>query len=229
MIKNVILTSMLVLAVAACETVPDEYGHGDPVKPLTDTEKMQISARNAILENLHTDIKQGALAETEKAYRISPKNPQTAFEYAHLLRKVDMVGQAEMILKPFAINPQLATEDILVEYAKIQLKQGDFEAAQIYAQEAMVKLDTAQARMVLGVAIDAQGHHQAAENHFRQALIKANLDSDLQGVIKNNLALNLIAQGRNAEAQSLLSSINSVQGDVDGDIVRANKALSQKL
>jgi len=205
--KKLFLLIPLVFALNACEAVPNEFGYGDPIKPLTKKEKMQITARNALLEQQYTNIEQGALTDAEKSYRSSPKNPNMAFKYAHLLRKVNMVAQADMVLKPFAIDPKKANEDILVEYAKIKLKQGDFETAQIFAQEAMQKLDSAQSRMVLGIAVDAQGHHQAAENHFRQALSKATLDVDLQNSIKNNLALCLIAQNKNAEAQSLLKFI----------------------
>lgn len=227
--KKYFLIGTLMVSLSACMTVPDEYGMGDPVKPLTQTEKMQMSARNALIENQYANIKQGALGDAEKAYRAAPKNPVSAFEYAHLLRKVNMDGQAEMILKPFAINPKTASEDILIEYAKIQLKKGDFEAAQIYAQEAMVKLDTAQSRMVLGIAVDAQGHHQAAENHFRKALEMAPLDLDLKNSIKNNLALCLMSQNKNTEAQSILNSVRPAAGDLDADIISANKSLSGKL
>jgi len=227
--KHLLLLIPVVIALGACETVPDEFGYGDPVKPLTKKEKMQITARNALLEQQYSHIEKGALTNAEKAYRSAPKSQGAAFEYAHLLRKVDMVAQAEMVLKPFAINPASVNEDILVEYAKIQLKQGDFETAQIFAQEAMQKLDSAQSRMVLGIAVDAQGHHQAAENHFRQALKLANLDVDLQNSIKNNLALCLIAQNKNSEAQSLLQSIKSMHGDMDGGVIKANKNLLNKL
>ena len=222
------LLSCLVL-LSACGSLSSPYGSGDPIKGLTQKEKMQISARNAILEKHHSNIEKGALTNAEKSYRASPKDPVLAFEYAHLLRKVNLVEQADMILKPFAINPQKVNEDILVEYAKIKLSQGDFETAQIYAQEAMSVLDSAQARMVLGIAVDAQGHHQAAENHFRQALMKANLDIDLQNTIKNNLALNLIAQNKNAEAEGLLRSIKPAAGDIDQGVINANKELSEKL
>lgn len=227
--KKCFVSFVVIVLLSACQTVPDEFGHGDPIKPLTKKEKMQMSARNALLENTHGSIKQGALSDAEAAYRAAPKNKMTAFGYAHLLRKVDMVAQAEMVLKPFAIDPKLANEDILLEYAKIQLKQGDFETAQVFAQEAMMSLDTAQSRMILGVAVDAQGHHQAAENHFRQALKKSTLDVDLQNSIKNNLALCLIAQNKNTEAQALLRSIKLGRENLDSDIVNANRDLAKKL
>lgn len=227
--KHLLLLVPVIFALGACETLPNEFGYGDPVEPLTKKEKMQISARNALLEQQYSNIEQGALSKAETAYRSAPKNKVTAFNYAHLLRKVNMTTQAEMVLKPFAINPKLANEDILLEYAKIQLKQGDFETAQLFAQEAMMALDTAQSRMVLGIAVDAQGHHQAAENHFRQALSKSTLDIDLQNSIKNNLALCLIAQNKNSEAQSLLRTIKIDPGDLDAGIINANKDLSKRL
>ena len=227
--RNFICCFFVLVLISACKTVPDEYGYGDPVKQLTEKEQMLMSARNAALERQYTNIRRGELSGAEKLYRSAPKNSKAAFGYAHLLRKVDQVGQAEMILKPFAIDPQKANEDILLEYAKIQLKKGDFEAAQIYAQESMMRVDTAQARMVLGVAVDAQGHHQAAENHFKSALDKAHLDIDLQNSIKNNLALSLMAQGKESEAQSLLSSIRDGSDSLNMGVVSGNKRLLGKL
>lgn len=227
--KKTLLLSALCVSLVACTTAPKEFGYGDPVKPMTKKEKMVMSARNAIIEKQVSSIARGELTLKETMYRQNPKNSKAALEYASLLRKVGMVEQAQMILKPFAINPDNQNDDLLVEYAKIQLKQGEFDAAQVYAQEAMMLSDTAQARMVLGVSVDAQGHHQAAENHFRVALDKANLDMDLQNVIKNNLALSLIAQNKNTEAQSILNSIGSMPSDLDADVVNANKNLSSKL
>ena len=227
-LKSVSLVTILLLSVSACAPVPKEFGN-DPVKPLTQSEKMMISARNAAIENQYQNIKSGDLARAETAYRTNPKNVSAAMAYAQLLRRVNMAEQADLILKPFAINPLYANEDVLVEYAKLKLQQGDFESAQIFAQEAYTLNQSPKSQMVLGVAVDAQGHHQASENHFRQALEKANMDIDLKNAILNNLALSLIAQNKEAEAQSILSNLSSKTSVMDAGKVNANKTLASRL
>lgn len=225
-----ILSLTVLLAVSACQTAPHEFGGGDPVMPLTSKDKMKISARNAILEDRYKNIERGALASAETAYRNSPSDPNLSLNYARLLRQVEMIDQAKMILKPFAVNPDKADIGILVEYTKIKLSLGDFEGAQIFAQEAIIKQpDNASALMVLGVAVDAQGHHQSAENHFRHALLNSKTNLDLQKLIKNNLALSLIAQGKNTEAHSILSGLKNISDGLKYGTVQANKSMADNL
>ena len=227
--KSVTLLSLLALtSLSACKTTPDEFGLGDPVKALTPQEQVMVSARNAALEAQYKHIEKGALSHAEKQYRNTP-NAQNALHYTNLLRQVNMVHEAQMILKPFAIDPARTSPDILNEYTKIKLSLGDFEQAQIFSQEAMT-LDemNAESQMLLGITVDAQGHHQAAENHFQQALIKANLRPELQSTINNNLALSLLAQGKNDEANALLQKVNgsSLQQNT---VINANKSFVKKL
>ena len=219
----------LAVILTACSTVPDEYGLGDPVKPMTEREKMTASARNAALESRYDFLKVGELSAAEKAYRNNPKDVLAATHYASLLRRVNMAGQAQMILKPFAANPVTADEIVLIEYAKILLQNGDLDGAQRVAQEAFLQNGSPASQMVLGVAVDAQGHHQAAENHLRQALEKATVDSKLRAAIKNNLALCLLSQNKVAEAESLLSSINGSDLTDNALTVDANAALASDL
>lgn len=224
-----LLSLSLIAMVSACATQPKEFGGGDPVKPLTQKEKMLATARNAAIESQFDNIKGGELTMAENAYRAAPNDQYAALNYAKLLRKVTMVTQADMVLKPFAINPEMASEPILTEYAKVKLSQGDFETAQIFAQEAFMKNGGAESQMVLGVSVDAQGHHQAAENHFRKALNNVGMDMDLRAAIQNNLALCLMAQGKNAEANSILNAIIPASGGMDNEIIRANANLADKL
>jgi Flp pilus assembly protein TadD len=227
--KYATLLSLLILpALSACKTTPDEYGLGDPVKPLTQHEQIMVSARNAALESQYRHIEKGALSNAEKQYRNVP-NAQNAMRYTNLLRQVNMVHEAQMILKPFAIDPTRTSPKILNEYAKIKLSLGDFEQAQIFAQEAMT-LDemNAESQMLLGISVDAQGHHQAAENHFQQALIKSKLNPELQSTINNNLALSLLGQGKNDAANAVLQKIHgsSLQQNT---VIDANKSFVKKL
>ncbi len=227
--KYLALVSLFILpSLSACKTTPDEYGLGDPIKPLSQQEQVMVSARNAALEAKYNHIEKGALSSAEKLYRNKP-NAQNALSYSGLLRQVNMVHEAQMILKPFAIDPAWTSPSILNEYTKIKLSIGDFEQAQIFAQEAMTLDDmNAESQMLLGVSVDAQGHHQAAENHFQQALIKANLNPELQSTINNNLALSLLAQGKNDEANALLQKINSPSSQ-QNSVINANKSFLKKL
>lgn len=226
--RNVACVALL-LALAACKTVPNEYGAGDPVKPLTTEERVQMAVRNAAVEARQGKIVSGALRDSEQAYKSAPNNGAVALRYAQDLRKAGLVEQAQMVLRPFAIDPEKSAADILVEYAKIKLESGDFEGAQIHAQEAMVLNENyAAVYHVLGIAVDAQGHHQAAENHFRKALAMLSKDDPLHAAATNNLALSLIAQGKTGEADSLLSSAG-LAITPEQDVVKANRALVNSL
>lgn len=215
---------------AACgKTVPNEFGYGDPVKPLSVEERIQIAARNAAVEARQGRIVAGALTTSEQIYRKSPKSPDAAYDYAVNLRKAGMPEQAHMVLRPFAIDPRKSNVDILVEYAKEKLQLGDFEGAQIYAEEAMVLNDNyAPAHHVLGIAVDAQGHHQAAENHFKKALQLMNETDPLHAAVNNNLALSLMAQGKDAEAQIVLSQAHPAN-PTDAEISEGNSQLLNAL
>jgi Flp pilus assembly protein TadD len=219
----------IALGLTACKTVPNEFGDGDVVEPLTVEERIQIAARNAAVEASQGRVVAGALRDSEKRYRSNPKSGTNALTYATDLRKAGLVEQAQLVLRPFAIDPQKSSPDILVEYSKIKLKLGDFEGAQIYAQEAMILNNNyAPAYHVLGVAVDAQGHHQAAENHFKKALSMVSKDDPLHTAITNNLSLSLIAQGKNAEAESVLS-LSNPQDTLAREITGANQSLINDL
>lgn len=204
--------SLCVLVSACGRTVPDEYNYGDPVAPLSTEERVQMAARNAAIEASKGRVVAGALKQSEAAYKKNPHNRNTALIYARDLRKAGMAEQAQMILRPFVIDPEKSNAAIMIEYAKIKLERGDFEGAQLYAQEAMVLDETdASVYHVLGIAVDAQGHHQAAENHFRRALTLMTEGDPLRHAVYNNLALALLGQGKTAEAESALALSNPDQ------------------
>jgi len=227
--RQLILPILAAAMLTACATAPDEFSNGDPLKARTPAEQAMVSARNAALESVNADIKRGELSSAEKTYRAAPGNAQGALSYAKLLRKVNMAEQADMILKPFVINPKTATNEIFLEYAKLKAQLGDFKAAQALAEEAMMISDTARSRMVLGIAVDAQGHHQAAENHFRAGLVKVGMDMDLKNSLLNNLALSLIGQDKMSAARQVLSEIQPSQSHLRQGTVNQNKKLAEKL
>jgi Flp pilus assembly protein TadD len=227
-IKNLTMGAAL-LCLVACQTVPSEYSNGDPVKPLTTQERIQSAMRDAAIETQKGRVVAGALKVSEAAYKAAPNNGELALNYAHDLRLAGLGEQAQMVLRPFAINPKKSNEDILVEYAKVKLQDGDFEGAQIYAQEAMMlNPKSAQAHHVLGIAVDAQGHHQASENHYRNSLNLLVDNDPLRAAIQNNLALSLAAQGKSVEAQSLLST-SKTDAPLARGTIQANKAFLNAL
>ena len=227
--KPIILSSLLVLSLSACQSTPwKEYNTGDPVKAVSQKDQILASARQATLEKNYVEIRSGALKTAEDAYRQSPSDPYAALNYAQILRRVNMPGQAEMVLKPFVDNPSVAGEGMLLEYAKLKLATGDFDTAQMMAQEANFQSESAESTMILGIALDAQGHHVAAENHFRQALNNAGADAVLKNKITNNLAVSLIAQGRRNEADLMLSQVTAIDTQND-QIIEGNRKLAQQL
>ena len=224
-----LLVCFCALTLGACATVPNEYGAGDRVAPLTTEERIQAAARNAAIEGQKGRIIAGALRTSETAYRANPKDAQAAIHYAHDLRTAGMIEQAALVLQPFANNPKQADSDILVEYAKIKLSFGDFEGAQIYGQEAVVK-DAANPNgyHVLGIAVDAQGHHQASENHFKKAMGMVTPTDPLYSALANNLALSLLAQGKKAEAESMLL-LSNPDAALSSEIKSGNAAIVNAL
>lgn len=233
MMKPLLLSTALLVSLTACETMPwREFNTGDPVRSSMTTKQQKTdfleSARQMALENRYPEIRNGQLAAAEEAYTKAPHDADAALAYAKLLRRVNMVEQANMVLTPFARYPETATEDMLVEYAKVKLALGQLDEAQMMAQEAGFKANTASSLMVLGVALDAQGHHVAAEGKFREALQNVGMDIDLRNKILNNLSISLMGQGRQEEAKIALSQISDVAGG-SGSVVDANRKLANNL
>ena len=228
-IKPLLLSTALIVSLAACTSTPfRELNSGDPVKSTTDKEQILNSARQASLGKKYEQVRNGDLSSAEDAYRNSPSDPYAALSYAKLLRSVDMYEQADLVLKPFADNPAQASEAVLLEYAKLKLITGDFDSAQMLAQEANFMTDSPESLMLLGVALDTQGHHEAAETHFRQALANVGMDIKMKNKIMNNLAISLLSQGRRNESVVVLSQIQDAASS-DNGVVQANRQLAENL
>lgn len=228
-LKPVILSTMVVLSLTACQaTAWREFNTGDPVQATDRADRIREAVKMASLEKRFEIVRNGTYAAAEEAYRNDPKDPFAALSYAQILRQINMPEQAEIILKPLAEDPVLAGEDIMLEYARVKLTLGDFNAAQVLAQEASFMNDSADALMLLGVALDAQGHHEAAESNLRDALDMAGMNINLKNKILNNLAVSLMAQGRKNEAELILSQIIDVAG-AGTSVVAANRELAEKL
>lgn len=224
--RNLLVATALAGFVVSCQTVPSEYGYGDPVKPLTTEERVQNAVRNAALEiSQSSGAHAASIRAAETVYRANPKNAEAALGYATALRRGGLIEQAQMILKPFALAPERLNGGILVEYSKIKLQLGDLKGAELFAHEALtLNPEDPASHNVLGVAVDAQGYHQAAENHFRRALENIGDNISLRSAVSNNLALSLIAQKKYVEARSILTDLRTPE-KFEQDVIDANRKL----
>lgn len=143
----------------------------------------------------------------ERVYKKSPDNEQAAAEYAMALREQGKLDRAAVILEPFAKSDG-ASSLSTSEYAAVHLAEGDYEAAEKYAQKAVVA-DEANFKAFhrLGIALDAQGMHAEAERAYRKGLELWQGDPT---TIMNNLALNLASQGYLDESVEILRKAQDV-------------------
>ena len=228
-IKPLLLSTALIITLTACESSPfRELNTGDPVNPEADKARIMESARNVAMEKKYAEVRHGDLDAAEEAYRAAPNDVYAAMSYAKILRRVNRHEQADLILKPYAADPAQAGEDVLLEYSKLKLAMGDFDTAQMMAQEANFISNSSESLMLLGVALDAQGHHTAGEKHLRQELDKVGMDVALKSKIQNNLAVSLMAQGRRNEASVILSQIQDTASN-NLDTIEANRQLAEQL
>lgn len=191
------------LMLSGCVAATNDAGAGAPIdsmlgkKAMTER-RLATAAIDAIAEGKADE----ALVYYEKLYKRSFKNADVSLNYAQLLRKAGRIDEAIAVLKPFAVkdgslmsgNPPLAM--IKTEYAAALIAQGDFAGAQQLLDSVLTHPDAAEfhpdASHLAGIALDAQGHHKAAEKLFRQALDGWKGDPTS---VMNNLALNLASQG----------------------------------
>lgn len=143
----------------------------------------------------------------ERVYKKNPDDPQAAADYARALRNADQLDRASVILEPFAKKKD-ASSLVTSEYAAIHLADGDYEAAEKYAQKAIVNDENNfRAYHRLGIALDAQGMHKEAERAYRKGIELWQGDPT---TIMNNLALNLASQGYLDESIEILHKAQSV-------------------
>lgn len=142
-----------------------------------------------------------SLGYLEREYKKHPDSEIAAVDYAAALRENEKYELADTILSPFANNKD-ASSLSASEYAAIQLAQGNYDAAEKYAQKAIIadeKNFTAYHR--LGIALDTRNMHEEAERAYRKGLELWQGDPT---TIMNNLALNLASQGYLDESVEIL-------------------------
>ncbi|MGM0421560.1 MAG: tetratricopeptide repeat protein [Pseudomonadota bacterium] len=222
--KPILMTAMVFcLALAGCEAHID----GQPTarqseNTETTNERLETAAKQAITDG-NTDE---ALISYEKLYRQDSRDPQTALNYAYVLRKTGNAERAVLVLAPFVDAKDKKSADpvdplILLEHASSTLEMGRFKEAEGLLQDMLDSPDTVeldpQILNLIGVSMDAQGMHTVAEEYYREAL------EAWQGqpiTVMNNLALNLTHQGYFDEALTLLRKAYVMAPE--RDIIAAN-------
>ncbi len=160
---------------------------------------------NGVLEKAALESKgnsKQSLGVVEALYKRKSDDPQAALDYAQALRENGRLQRAAIVLDPFVQDGKSKNSGVIAEYGAIQAAMGNYKDAEQYARKAvLLNPKNGQAYHILGIALDAQGHHDQAEVAFRKAL--DNWQGDPTPVL-NNLGLNLAAQGFLDEAVETL-------------------------
>jgi Flp pilus assembly protein TadD len=142
-----------------------------------------------------------SLLMLERSYKRNSDDPDTATKYGRALREANRLQRSAVVLSPFADDGKKFPQ-AKIEYAATQAAMGNYTDSEKYARDAIaLNPDSAQAYHVLGIALEAQGHHKPAEAAFRNAL---DLWEGDPAPVLNNLGLNLAAQGYIDEALDTL-------------------------
>lgn len=177
--------------------------------PGADQRMSQVdSALDRALERAAESGGDKSLVFLERIYKRNPGEEQAALRYAKALRDNEYYNRASIVLRGLARNPEDASAAVLTEYSAVSLALGDYQGAERYAQQAVLKDETnAKAYHNLGIALDALGMHEQAERAFRKGLDYWQGDPT---PIINNLALNLASQEHLGEALTLLEKAMAV-------------------
>lgn len=189
------------LSLAACQTTSSSSYQPQDMENLTQIDKVLMRAANDAQARGKADE---SLELLENMYRRNSNDPSIAARYARSLRYAQRYQRASIVLTPFARKyDEHKNTDVIIEYSALKSAMGDYGIAEEYGRQAVNNAaEIARGHHVLGIALDAQGHHKEAEEQFREALI--NWQGDPAALL-NNLGLNLAAQGKVEEAIDVLS------------------------
>lgn len=191
-------TVYLALPLAACQTTHDTQRVGEVDAAL---------ARAAADASAQGNARQ-SLALLEKIYKRDSSNVDSAANYARALREEGRLNRAVLVLTPFVTDESKMHAGACTEFANVQAALGNYAEAESHARRAVLEApESAQGYHVLGIALDAQGHHQQAETAFRKALEYWTGDP---APVLNNLGLNLATQGFLDEAVDTLRKAAAV-------------------
>lgn len=197
--SSLVLALGVCTALTACQTAQS-----------VDNSHLNTSAVDSVMERAalyaHTPSN-NSLPYLERTYKKHPDDEKAAVDYAIGLRENGNLDRAAVVLEPFA-KAKTASSMALSEYAAVHLAEGDYEAAEKYAQKAVLA-DEANFKAFhrLGIALDAQGMHPEAERAYRKGLELWQGDPT---TIMNNLALNLASQGYLDESVEILRKAQDV-------------------
>lgn len=207
-ISPLVLLTAAMLNLAACQTTGSDKSAADLAKQ-QQSAKIDAAIDKALAEGGEVNLT-GALLALERQYKRDSQNPDTAYKYAKALRQSDYANRASIVLTPFAKQPDSAPH-ILSEMSSIELALGKFKSAETYAQQAVMKNPQDYiAFQNLGIALESQEKHEAAERAFRKGLETWKGDPT---PIMNNLALNLATQGYIDEAIQILEKAKALSPD----------------
>ncbi len=181
------------LALAGCQTAGTASGSAQQVDQVLERAASQSS---------QADHGRESLPIIEKLYKRNPDDVSIAVRYAKALREAKRYTRASIIIAPFAKDDRKPSVGARTEFSAIQAALGNYVVAEEYARKAIAMDDHSPvAYHMLGIALDAQGDHQKAEEAFREGL---ELWEGDPAPILNNLGLNLAAQGFLDEAAEVL-------------------------
>ncbi len=210
---NIKSTSPLLIAavlfLGGCETIGPDRAAEDYASP-SQEQRLDAAIEKAAIQASMSGSSSARLLALEKQYKRNSDSPIYALAYAQSLRQAGYLNRASTILSPFA-SEDGALDGVKTEMSMISLGLGDYDAAERYAQEAIIQ-DPGDhyAYQNLGIALDAKEMHPEAERAFRKGLEYWEGDPT---TIMNNLALNLATQGYIDDAVGVLERAKKISPD----------------
>ncbi len=189
-----------ILALGACSS-----------SSVTGTDNRQSQIDNAMARAGSNALRKGntsqALSILEKAYQKDNQDPEIATKYAEALRKSGQAEKAGYILESFA-NAQNPSLETLIEYASVEIENGNNKIAEKFARKAVERDSNAsEAHHLLAISLDGLERYEEAEASYRTALDMWEGDPV---PIMNNLALNLSYQKRIQDSVDILKKAKSI-------------------
>ncbi len=207
-ISRYLILATAMIQLSACQSTGTDQQAADLAKQ-QQSAKIDAAIDKALAEGGEANIS-GALMALERQYKKNPADTEAAYKYAKALRQTNYANRASVVLTPLAKQPD-SPSHIISEMSSIELALGHFKSAENYAQQAVIKNPQDYiAYQNLGIALEAQENHPAAERAFRKGLETWKGDPT---PIMNNLALNLATQGFTDEAIQILEKAKALSPD----------------
>jgi len=177
-----------------------------------------------ISKNLADYDADSSLMYYEEQYKTQSHDEGVVYGYGQALRRTGDPQKALVVLSAMA-KKRKANPAIVLEYAASNAQVGRYDVAQKYAENLTDNEQfSARAWHIIGVALDAQGHHKKAETAYRKAL--SQWEGDPVPVM-NNLALSLAHQGFFDESLETIRKAHALAPDRED--VKRNMEIVQEL